>query len=128
MNLRLDTPVALWVITDSPKLPSSARQLIAAPRNTVWVSAAAVWEIAIKHSPGHGDMPVSGALALGCFQAAGYRILAVGAAHAVAVAGLAAHHHDPFDRLMIAQALLEPMRLMSHDPMVARYSDTVIKI
>ena len=128
MNLLLDTHVALWAITDSPRLPLSARQLIASPKNTVWVSAAAVWEIAIKHSLGRGDMPVSSADALAYFQAAGYRILAVEAEHAVAVEGLAAHHHDPFDRLMIAQALVEPMRLMSHDPMVARYSDTVIKI
>ena len=128
MNLLLDTHVALWAITDSPRLPLSARQLIASPKNTVWVSAAVVWEIAIKHSLGRGDMPVSGADALGYFQAAGYRILAVEAEHAVAVEGLAAHHHDPFDRLMIAQALVEPMRLMSHDGVVARYSDTVIKI
>jgi len=128
LNLLLDTQVALWAITDSPRLPSSARQLIASPKNTVWVSAATVWEIAIKHSLGRGDMPVSGADALGYFQAAGYRILAVEAEHAVAVEALAAHHHDPFDRLMIAQALVEPMRLMSHDGVVARYSATVIKI
>jgi len=128
LNLLLDTHIALWAITDSPKLPQSARELIASPKNTVWVSAAAVWEIAIKHSLGRGDMPVSSAQALAYFQEAGYRILAVAAEHAVAVEALAAHHQDPFDRIMVAQALLEPMRLMSHDPMVAQYSDTVIKI
>lgn len=128
MNLLLDTHVALWAITDSPRLSQAARELIVSPKNTIWVSAAAVWEIAIKHALGRGDMPVSSAKAVGYFQEAGYRILAVDAEHAVAVEGLAAHHQDPFDRLMVAQALVEPMRLMSHDSMVALYSDTVIKI
>lgn len=102
--------------------------MIASPKNTVWVSAAALWEIAIKHSLGRGDMPVSSAQALGYFQEAGYRILAVDADHAAAVEGLAAHHQDPFDRIMVAQALVEPMRLLSHAPMVALYTDTVIQI
>jgi len=128
MNLLLDTHVALWAITDSPRLSPTARELIASPKNTVWVSAAAVWEIAIKHSLGRGDMPVSSAKALAYFQEAGYRILAVDAEHAVAAEALAPHHQDPFDRIMVGQALVEPMRLMSHDPVVASYSDTVIKI
>lgn len=128
MNLLLDTHVALWAITDSPRLPASARGLIASPRNTVWVSAASLWEIAIKHSLGRGDMPVSGEEALGYFRASGYRILPVEAEHAVAVAALPPHHQDPFDRLLVAQALAEPMRLMSHDAHIARYSDTVIAV
>ena len=59
MNLLLDTHVALWAITDNPKLPQKARDLIASPKTTVWVSAANIWEIAIKHSLARGDMPVS---------------------------------------------------------------------
>ena len=59
MNLLLDTHVALWAITDHPKLSQSARELILSPKSTVWVSVASVWEIAIKHSLGRGDMPVS---------------------------------------------------------------------
>ncbi|ASM78605.1 twitching motility protein PilT [Vitreoscilla filiformis] len=128
MNLLLDTHVALWAITDSPRLPPQARALIAAPRTTVWVSVASLWEIAIKHSLGRGDMPVSGQEALQYFQASGYRLLAIEAEHAVAVAGLPPHHQDPFDRLLVAQALTEPMRLMTHDAHVAAYSDTILKI
>ena len=128
MNLLLDTHVALWAITDSPKLSQNARDLIASPKTTVWVSAANIWEIAIKHSLGRGDMPVSSQDAMHYFQASGYRFLAVEAEHAIAVEKLPAHHQDPFDRILVAQALVEPMRLMTHDSLVALYSDTIIKI
>ncbi|MBK8743792.1 type II toxin-antitoxin system VapC family toxin [Propionivibrio sp.] len=128
MNLLLDTHVALWAITDSPKLPKTARELIASPRTNVWVSSASIWEIAIKHSLGRGDMPVSGQDALRYFSESGYRRLPIEAEHAAAVEDLPAHHSDPFDRILVAQALLEPMRLMTHDAQVALYSDTVIKI
>ena len=128
MNLLLDTHVALWAITDSPKLPQNARDLIASAKTTVWVSTANIWEIAIKHSLGRGDMPVSGRDAMRHFQKSGYRFLPIEAEHAVAVEELPAYHQDPFDRILVAQALVEPMRLMTHDPLVARYSDTIIKI
>ena len=128
MNLLLDTHVALWAITDSPKLSLKARELIASPRTTVWISVASVWEIAIKHALGRGDMPVSGQEAGRYFRESGYRFLPIETEHAFAVQDLAVHHHDSFDRLLVAQALVEPMRLMTHDPVVARYSDTIIKI
>lgn len=128
MNLLLDTHVALWAITDSPKLPPKARDLIESPKTTVWISAASVWEIAIKHSLGRGDMPVSGRDAARYFQESGYRFLPVEAEHAVAVEELPPHHQDPFDRILVAQALVEPMRLMTHDALVALYTDTIIKI
>jgi PIN domain nuclease of toxin-antitoxin system len=128
LNLLLDTHVALWAITDSPKLSQKARDLIVSARTTVWVSAASVWEIAIKHALGRGDMPVSGQDAMRYFRDSGYRFLSVDAEHAVAVEALSSHHQDPFDRILVAQALVEPMRLMTHDPMVARYSDTIIRI
>jgi PIN domain nuclease of toxin-antitoxin system len=128
LNLLLDTHVALWAITDSPKLQKKARELIESPRSTVWISAATVWEIAIKHGLGRGDMPVSGQRALRYFQESGYRFLPVEPEHVAAVEDLSEHHADPFDRILVAQALVEPMRLMTHDPLVARYSDTIIKI
>lgn len=128
MNLLLDTQVALWAITDDPKLSSRARELILAPRATVWVSAASLWEIAIKHGLGRGDMPVSGHEALRYFRQAGYRILAIEPEHTVAIEELPAHHQDPFDRLLMAQALVEPMRLITHDTTVARYGDTIIHV
>ncbi len=128
MNLLLDTHVALWAITDNPGLSAKARDLILAPRATVWISTVSVWEIAIKHALGRGDMPVSGQEAVGYFRQAGYRFLAIEPEHAIAVETLPAHHQDPFDRLLVAQALVEPMRLMTHDAIVARYNDTIIEI
>ena len=128
MNLLLDTHVALWAITDSPRLSAQAREWIESPRATVWVSAATVWEIAIKHGLGRGDMPVSGQEALDYFRQSGYRLLAVQPEHAAAVETLPAHHADPFDRILIAQALIEPMRLLTHDSTVARYLDTIIQV
>ncbi len=128
MNLLLDTHVALWAITDSPKLPKKGREMIESPKSSVWISAATVWEIAIKHGLGRGDMPVSSQDALRYFRDSGYRFLPIEPEHAAAVEDLAAHHGDPFDRILVAQALVEPMRLITHDPMVARYSDTIIEI
>lgn len=128
MNLLLDTHVALWAISGSPKLPDKARELIQSSTTTVWVSTANVWEIAIKRALGRGDMPVSSQDAVRFFRESGYRFLNIEPEHAMAVEDLPAHHHDPFDRILVAQALVEPMRLMTHDPLVALYSDTIIKI
>jgi PIN domain nuclease of toxin-antitoxin system len=128
LNLLLDTHIALWAITDSPKLSPKARELIELPKTTIWISVASIWEIAIKYSLGRGDMPISSQQAMSYFRESGYRFLAVDAEHAVAVEELPTHHQDPFDRILVAQALVEPMRLMTHDSLVALYSDTIIKI
>lgn len=128
MNLLLDTHVALWAITDSPRLNPKARDLIANPANTVWVSVASLWEITIKHSLGRGDMPISAAQAKAWFEQSGYQLLNIEAPHVLGVAELPALHNDPFDRLLVAQALAEPLRLITHDAQVARYSDTIIAI
>ncbi|TXF09828.1 type II toxin-antitoxin system VapC family toxin [Pelomicrobium methylotrophicum] len=124
----LDTHVALWAIADHPRLPPDARELILSPKVNVWVSAATVWEIAIKRSLARGDMPISAQEALAYFKAAGYRFLPVDEEHAAAVEDLPHHHGDPFDRILVAQALVEPMRLLTSDEKVARYSNTFLKI
>lgn len=128
MRLLLDTHIALWAIADSPRLPARERALILDPGNDVVVSAASVWEIAIKHALGRGDMPLSGAQAVEYFSQAGYEWLPVLPGHAAAIGNLPAHHADPFDRLLIAQALTEPLRLLTHDAVLARYSAAVILI
>lgn len=128
MRLLLDTHVALWAIADDSRLSAAARLLIEAPTNEVLVSAVSVWEIAIKHALGRGDMPVSAAQALGFFQQAGFSMLAVSAAHAAAVEALPSIHADPFDRLLIAQAFHEPLRLLTHDATVAKYGGSIIPV
>lgn len=128
MRLLLDTHVGLWAIVDSPRLTAAARKLILAPTNQIHVSAASIWEIAIKHGLGKRGMPISGTEAIGWFSKAGYTLLPVSAEHAALVETLPAYHADPFDRLLVAQALAEPMRLMTHDTLVAKYSDTTITV
>jgi PIN domain nuclease of toxin-antitoxin system len=128
VNLLLDTPIALWAITDAPALPAHAPALSSEPANEVWVSAASVWEIAIKHGLGRGDMPISGVEALGYFDEAGYRMLPITPAHTAAVASLSPHHQDPFDRLLVAQACAEPLRLLTHDASVALYGEPVLRV
>jgi len=126
--LLLDTHVALWALTDDPRLSQRARALIADPENDVLVSAASVWEVAIKHALGRGDMPISGDQALDWFRQAGYQLLPIAPEHAAAVEHLPDHHRDPFDRMLVAQATAEPLRLLTHDPLVLRYGDLAIAV
>ena len=131
MRLLLDTHVALWAVADDPRLPVKARDLILDPGNMIHVSAASVWEIAIKHALARGgpnDMPVSGQEASGYFEAAGYVLLPISAQHAAGVEALPPLHADPFDRLLISQALIEPLRLVTHDQAIARYGEPIIYI
>jgi len=131
MRLLLDTHIALWTIADDPKLSAKARRLIDDPDNQIVISAASVWEIAIKYALARGgpnDMPCSSEAALGYFRAAEFELLDVSPAHAALVETLAPLHADPFDRILVAQALSVPLRLMTHDPRVAAYSDTVILV
>lgn len=128
MRILLDTHVALWAIAGDKHLPKLARELILNAPNEISVSAASVWEIAIKHSLERHDMPVSGRQATDWFQTSGYTLLSVSAAHAAAVEELPPIHADPFDRLLVAQALTEPLRLLTHDKTVASYSDTIILV
>ena len=112
-------------------LPTQARGMIADPANDVFVSAASLWEIAIKFALARGapnDMPISAQTALDHFRAAGYQMLDISPTHVVAVEGLPMLHADPFDRILVAQALTVPLRLLTHDLRVARYSDTVIAV
>ncbi len=129
MNLLLDTHIALWAVTNDRRLAAAVRALIADPDKEIQVSAASVWEIGIKHAKTAarpGGLQVSAAEALQAFQDAGYGLLAIDGPHAVAARALPAHHHDPFDRMLVAQALTTPLRLLTVDKVLGLYSDTVI--
>tara|TARA_R110002049_G_scaffold199075_1_gene369179 strand:+ start:328 stop:714 length:387 start_codon:yes stop_codon:yes gene_type:complete len=128
LRLLLDTHILLWALVDDPRLPARARALIADPENPVWISAACIWEIAIKHSLGRGHMPLSGDLAMAFCREAGYEFLPVAPAHAAATEQLAPLHSDPFDRLLVAQAMTESMHLLTHDEMIGRYDAPIIKV
>ncbi len=131
MRLLLDTHVALWAIADHPNLSGKARRLIEDPDNEIVVSVATVWEIAIKHALARGgpnDMPISGQQALVYFKEAGFTVLDIAPAHVATLETLAPLHADPFDRMLVAQALSVPLRLLTRDQRVAAYSDVVIPV
>jgi len=130
MRLLLDTHVALWAVTDDPQLSEAARALIVEPANEVFISVAAIWEIAIKHAVRRriNAMPVSAATALTDFLGAGFQVLDIIPAHVLALEALPELHGDPFDRIMVAQALITPLRLLTRDTKVAAYSDTIIVV
>lgn len=131
MRLLLDTHIALWAITDDARLTSRTRDLITADDAEVFISAVVLWEIAIKYALGRtgpNAMPVSAAEAQSWFEASNFRSLAITAAHTLAVETLPAHHTDPFDRLLVAQAMTEPMHLVTHDAAMAAYGDLVLAV
>jgi len=97
VRLLLDTHIALWAVTGSPLLPRQAQMAILAA-DEVFVSVASLWEVAIKHALGRGDMPVSSPQAMLAFIDAGYRVLDIKPAHAVRVETLPPLHGDPFAR------------------------------
>lgn len=128
MKLLLDTHVVLWALTASKKLPPVAQEMILDRRNDVYISAATVWEIAIKHALSPKAMPISSCEFVEYVRLAGYIELAITSAHAAAVEKLPLHHHDPFDRMLVAQALTEPLRLLTHDRQLAAYGEPVMLV
>jgi PIN domain nuclease of toxin-antitoxin system len=122
MRVLLDTHVFLWAVSDSARLSAAARREIVAAEQA-FISAASIWEVAIKARLGKIDADVDAAAA--AIGQSGFYELPVRAAHAVAVARLPLHHADPFDRLLVAQALTEPLRLLTADAALARYGDFV---
>lgn len=126
MRLLLDTHILLWWLKDDPLLPHRARVLIADRRNQVYVSPMSVWEIAIKSqlSKLKADVDEVRTAALH----SGFQPLLFSLEHAAAVARLPQHHRDPFDRALLAQALLEPLNLLTHDESLAVYGEHVLLV
>lgn len=127
MRLLLDTHVAIWALASPDLIPDHVAGLIADADNEVYVSAASIWEIGIKFALGKPSAPPFSAKdAMAYFTEAGFLSLAVTAGHAAAVEDLPPLHADPFDRLLIAQAITEPLRLISHDTKVISYGSMVL--
>ena len=127
MRLLLDSHVLLWWLRDDRRLGRRARELIARPANEVFVSAASIWEIAIKLSAGRLRWPDKGATTLeSIVDVSRFHELAIAARHAASVRSLPPHHADPFDRLLVAQALLERLSVVTADPIIGRYAVSVV--
>jgi len=123
MRLLLDTHIFLWAVAGSRLLKPPVRRVIESADH-VYVSAASIWEVAIK-APLGKIKPDPDAL-VAAIKASGFAELPVRAAHASGVARLALHHNDPFDRLLLAQAIVEPLKFLTADAALARYSDLVV--
>ena len=125
MRILLDTHLVLWSVAHSRRLPREARALILDEVNEVFYSAASVWEVAIKSALRRRDFRADPSVLVRALAQSGFSELPVTAAHAARVAGLPAIHRDPFDRLLVAQSLAEPMTLLTNDAALARYGPLV---
>jgi PIN domain nuclease of toxin-antitoxin system len=122
MRILLDTHVYLWWLEDHPKLSTEARTLIG-DATEVYVSSASIWEASIKAGIGKLDVDVDALVAE--IARSGFSELQVSARHAAAVRGLLNIHNDPFDRILIAQAICEPLRFLTQDGKLKGYSELV---
>ncbi len=123
MRLLLDTHVLIWAATDDVKLSSAAAQLIDDETNTLYFSAASIWELTIKGAHRTGVVP---AMLRKALLGAGYLELPINSEHGLMVGHLPEHHRDPFDRIMVAQAMAEGMSLVTHDSAMHAYPHTII--
>lgn len=122
MRLLLDTHIFLWVVTDSDRLSTETRALLVGASH-IYVSSVAIWEVAIKSRL--GKINADPRQLVPAIEASGCEPLPVTPEHAAATALLPDHHRDPFDRLLVAQARTEPLRLVTADRLLARYGDLV---
>ncbi len=125
MRLLLDTNVFLWWQWRDPLLPAAARVAIEDGENDVVVSAATIWEIGIKRRIGKLDF--DGSAVTACSDA-GFELLDMTASHAEAAGDLPRHHGDPFDRMLIAQARLEHLTVVTRDPQFGAYEVPVLDL
>ena len=123
MLLLLDTHAFLWWNADDAALGSEARAAIGDNDNIVFVSAASAWEIAVKRSAGKLEAPRNIA---DWIHENGFTPLATEVEHALVSAELPSHHRDPFDRLLVAQARIEELTLVTSDPQITRYGIAIL--
>ncbi len=128
MKLLLDTQLLLWAAGQPERLSATARKQINNPKNELLFSAASLWEIAIKNSLGRQDFRVAPRLLRRGLLDNGYVELPVTSQHAENIDGLAPLHKDPFDRLLLAQALTEGVTLLTSDAQLAKYRGPVRKV
>lgn len=118
MNLLFDSHAFLWWITDDARFPTTLRRSLVSGSSAAWVSVASIWELEMKRA--NGKLTVDTDLVEEA-AAAGFEGLPITFEHGVAAAWLPAHHRDPFDRMLVAQARLEGLTLVSRDPHIRRY-------
>ncbi len=128
MKLLLDTQILLWAASQPDRLSAAAHKLLNDPRNELLFSAASLWEIAIKNTLGREDLRVEPRLLRRGLLDNGYTELPITSQHAVNIDSLPPLHKDPFDRLLLAQALSEGITLLTADARLALYPGPVRKV
>jgi PIN domain nuclease of toxin-antitoxin system len=121
----LDTHILLWWIADDPKLGSRTRATIADPSSDVAVSVASLWEAAIKRAV--GKLRFETPVLLDTLNRGSIRVVLITAEHALAAGDLPRHHDDPFDRMLVAQAMAEGLTLVSHDARLRSYDVPIVE-
>jgi PIN domain nuclease of toxin-antitoxin system len=128
MKLLLDTQLLLWAAGNPERLPCAARRLLDDPQNEPIFSSASLWEVAIKHGLGRGDFRVDARLLRRGLLDNGYGELPITSEHAVALDSLPPIRKDPFDRILVAQSMVEGITLLTADPLVAQYPGPVRRV
>lgn len=131
MNILLDTHIALWAISDHPKLSKEARELITDPDNTIYYSAVSAWEVLLKHDSPKNNLTLTSEDFIAYCEDAGYVALNMKPKHVVFAArldtsGVGKQHNDPFDRLLLAQAKSEHFAFLTHDAKMPLYKEKCV--
>lgn len=125
MKLLLDTHLLLWAAGKPERLSKKARALIEKDEHELFFSSASLWEIVIKRNLGRDDFKADARILRRGLLDNGYSELPIASDHVVAVDGLPQHHKDPFDRVLVAQAIVEGITLVTSDPTVAKYGGSI---
>jgi PIN domain nuclease of toxin-antitoxin system len=128
LTLLVDTHLLLWAAGEPRKLSRRARRALEDPGSQLWFSAASLWEVAIKHGLGRKDFRVEPRRLRRALIDNGWRELAISSEHAVATLSLPPIHKDPFDRMLLAQAHVEGLTLVTSDEIVAQYPGQVRRL
>lgn len=131
MNLLLDTHILIWTLNEDPRLSEKARGLILDPDNFIYYSTVSIWEVAIKHANHPENVTFTGKELSRYCQEAGFLSVEMRDKHVYALETLtraadAPPHHDPFDRMLIAQAKAENMSFLTHDSLLSAYNEKCI--
>ena len=128
MKYLVDTHLLIWTVLDSAKLSDVAKKILEEDDGEYYFSAASVWEIALKRQKHPEQFPFTATAARDLFLAAGFIERVVSSKHSAAVEDLPHLHGDPFDRLLVAQARCEGMKLLTHDRMIVQYRDVAVEV
>jgi PIN domain nuclease of toxin-antitoxin system len=126
MRILLDTHILLWWLKDDRRLPDDAVNIIGNTANDIFMSTVNAWEIAIKKSLGRIQIDMDEFLE--SIKNSGIGVLNITVNHACQISNLPDHHKDPFDRMLIAQSIVEPMRLLTHDDTLIQYGKHVLLV